>query len=378
MQGCVKNDRFEGLVRVLMVSKACLVGSYQRKLEEMAARPGLDLTVIVPPSWKDAQGELRLERAHVEGYRLVVDPIRFNGNYHLHYYPRLRARIKQFEPEIVHIDEEPYNLAAWHAWRLAKSAGAKSLFFSWQNLLRHYPPPFRWMERSVLQGVDHAIAGSQGAADVWRHKGYTGPMAIIPQFGVDPAIFAPPDHHDPGRGLVIGYAGRLVPEKGVDLLIRAAAQLPGVWRLTLAGEGPEKARLAALAKELGVHEHLFFDGWVPGRRMPAYLGQLDVLVLPSRTQPNWKEQFGRVLIEAMACQVAVIGSDSGEIPHVIGDAGLIFPEGDVDTLSAHLIRLQDRDARLALGRAGRQRVLAHFTQAQVAAQTVEVYREMLT
>jgi glycosyltransferase involved in cell wall biosynthesis len=364
-------------MRVLMVSKACLVGSYQRKLEEIARQPDVELTVVVPPSWRDAQGELELERAHVEGYRLVVDPIRFNGSYHLHYYPRLRERIEEFRPEIVHIDEEPYNLATWHAWRLARSAGARSLYFSWQNLLRRYPFPFNRLERAVLQGVDYAIAGSQGAADVWRRKGYTGSLAVIPQFGVDPDIFAPPARRDPGRGLVIGYAGRLVPEKGIDLLIRAAAGLPGAWQLTLAGEGPERGTLASLAKEMGVQEQVFFDGWLPAGRMPAYLQQLDVLVLPSRSRPNWKEQFGRVLIEAMACQVAVVGSDSGEIPHVIGDAGLIFPEEDIAGLRAHLLQLQDRTTRQRFGRAGRERVLARYTQAQIATQTVEVYREML-
>ena len=141
-------------MRVLMVSKACLTGAYQRKLEEIARDPEVELAVIVPPSWKDAQGELRLEREYVDGYRLLVDPIVFNGRYHLHYYPRLRKRMDEIRPDILHIDEEPYNLATWHAWRLARRAGIKSLFFSWQNLERQYPFPFNWMEQAVLGGVD--------------------------------------------------------------------------------------------------------------------------------------------------------------------------------------------------------------------------------
>jgi glycosyltransferase involved in cell wall biosynthesis len=112
--------------------------------------------------------------------------------------------------------------------------------------------------------------------------------------------------------------------------------------------------------------------------MPAYLRELDVLVLSSRTQTNWKEQFGRVLVEAMATAVPVIGSDSGEIPHVIGAAGLIFPEGDVGVLRAHLLELmQSEERRRELGQHGRERVLAHYTQAQIAAQTVSVYHDML-
>jgi glycosyltransferase involved in cell wall biosynthesis len=102
------------------------------------------------------------------------------------------------------------------------------------------------------------------------------------------------------------------------------------------------------------------------------------LVLPSRTRPNWVEQFGRVLIEAMASGVPVVGSDSGEIPNVIGDAGLVFPEGDIGRLRAHLQSLiDDPGLWAALARRGRERVQARYTQARIAAETVQVYREVL-
>ena len=113
--------------------------------------------------------------------------------------------------------------------------------------------------------------------------------------------------------------------------------------------------------------------------MPDFYRSLDLLVLPSRTRPNWKEQFGRVLIEAMACGVPVLGSDSGEIPHVIGDAGIVFPEGDVEMLRCQVQRLMvDRAARNSLAAAGRQRVLDRFTMAEIARQTVRRLRASLT
>src|SRR5579862_2504183 len=96
------------LMRILMISKACVVGIYQRKLEEIACLPGIELAVIVPPSWHDSSGELRLERAHLDGYSMLIEPIRFNGNFHLYYFPSLARRIDAFQPDIVHIDEEPY------------------------------------------------------------------------------------------------------------------------------------------------------------------------------------------------------------------------------------------------------------------------------
>jgi glycosyltransferase involved in cell wall biosynthesis len=118
-------------------------------------------------------------------------------------------------------------------------------------------------------------------------------------------------------------------------------------------------------------------GQVPSTEAPNYYRRMDVLVLPSLTRPNWVEQFGRVLIEAMACGVAVVGSSSGEIPWVVGDAGVIFPEGDAEALRGVLAGLlADGDRRGELARRGRERVLAQFTQAQIAAATAAVYREM--
>jgi glycosyltransferase involved in cell wall biosynthesis len=365
-------------MRVLMISKACLVGAYQRKLEEIARFPDVELMVVVPPLWRDGSRAIRVERAHTAGYELVIEPIAFSGSFHLHFYPRLKRRLRAFAPDIVHVDEEPYNFATFHALRMAKRFGARVLWFSWQNLNRSYPLPFRWIENYNLRCADHAIAGSSGAARVWREKGYAGPLAVMPQFGVDPDIFAPRrGGRDPARGFLIGYVGRLVPEKGVDLLLEATAGMGTGWRLAIVGTGPEQDHLRTLIRRLGLADQVSFEGEIPSIRMPAFYQELDALVLPSRSRPNWIEQFGRVLIEAMACGVPVIGSDCGEIPNVVGEAGLIFTEDDTQALRGCLMRLmRDVDLWEDLARRGRERVLAHFTQAQVAAQTVAVYREL--
>lgn len=364
-------------MRVLMISKACIVGIYQRKLEAIARR-GVDLLVLVPPSWRDERGEIKLERVYTEGYRLEVLPMRLNGNFHLHFYIGLGKRIRDFKPDIVHIDEEPYNLAAWQAMYRARQVGAKALFFSWQNLKRDYPFPFNQGERWMLKNVQDAIVGTESAGKVWREKGYSGRLAVIPQFGTDPDLFAPLSS-SPERPFTIGYIGRLVEEKGVHLLLNAVSHLAGDWRLRILGSGPEQPRLQAQVEHLGLEKRVQFDAWIPSTEIPAYHHTLDVLVLPSLSRPNWKEQFGRVLIEAMSSGVPVIGSDSGAIPGVIGNAGLIFPEGEADKLLVRLEELcQDRLLREKLKAAGRARVLERFTHERVAEATVRVYRVMLS
>jgi glycosyltransferase involved in cell wall biosynthesis len=367
-------------MRVFMISKACLVGAYQRKLEEIARFPDIELMVVVPASWRDGSRLIQLERAHTSGYELVVEPLWLNGSFHLHFYPCVGRRMRAFAPDVVHVDEEPYNFATFHATWLAHRIGSRALWFTWQNLNRRYPFPFRWIERYTLRHADYAIAGSAGAAAVWRAKGFAGPLAVIPQFGVDPDIFTPcADQGGGARDFTIGYLGRLVSEKGVDLLLRAVAGLDGAWRLIVMGAGVERERLKGLAHRLELAERVSFEEMIPSTRVPTFYHRLDVLVLPSRSRSNWVEQFGRVLIEAMACGVPVVGSDCGEIPGVIGDAGLIFPEENVDALRKCLARVMcDPNLRADLARRGRERVLAHFTQAQIAAQTAAVYRELVS
>lgn len=394
---------YTGDMHVVMVSKALVVGAYQRKAEELA-RLGIRLTVLVPPRWRDRRGEQEAIARHTLGYTLRTLPIWFNGSFHLHCYPTLGRELAQLRPDLLHMDEEPYNLATFLALRAAAQHNIPALFFTWQNLPRRYPPPFAWWEQANYRSARYALAGSHEAAAVLRQKGYAGSLAVIPQFGVDPAHFAPcatlrsPQADQSSLAapvaqagtdlpflwnpvdvpLRIGYAGGLLPEKGLDLLLRACRELSGAWQLTLMGDGEARDALVALAGELGLADRVTFAPRIDSSAMPDFYQHLDVFVLPSRTLPNWKEQFGRVLVEAMACEVAVIGSQSGEIPQVLGEAGLTFPEEDVGALAGLLQRLlDDPAARTELGRAGRRRVLQHYTMTEIASQTVEVYRQML-
>ena len=376
-----------------MLSKALVVGAYQKKAEELAALPGVDLTVAVPPVWREpGVGDQVLERRFVRGYRLAVLPIWLNGRHHVHFYPAIERLLARVQPDVFHIDEESFNFATYQAMCAGVRHGARCCFYNWATVDRRYPPPFGWFEQYTFRHAAHAIAGVQEAAEIMRRHGYSGPISVLPQFGVDPDIFAPGDR---GRGMgdganvlspipqlptpspfVIGYLGRLVPQKGLLDLVEALPLLPAHLRVRLIGDGVQKPQLLARAAELGVGDRLELVPWT--NDVPAELRRLDALALPSHTTRGWKEQFGRVLIEAMSCGVPVVGSSSGEIPSVIGDAGLIYPEGDVRALAAALRQLAEQPALYAdLAQRGRARVLERYTQATLARQYYDVYCQML-
>jgi glycosyltransferase involved in cell wall biosynthesis len=364
-------------VRVVIVSKILVVAAYRQKLEAIAAHPDIEqLVAITGPEWREPGGR-RISFEESErpcNYELRVEPIWLNGSYHLFVWPRLGRALREIRPDLVHIDEEPYNLATAHGTWHARRVGARSLFFAWQNLLRPYPPPFNWFERNVYAHSALAIAGSQDALNVLRAKGYCGPGAVIPQFGVDPSLFSPASSAPSGTP-VIGFIARLVEEKGIFVLLDALHHLRGDWRLHVVGTGPAESMARERANDLGIGNRVTWENGVPSMEVPSRLQSFTVLVQPSLTRQHWKEQFGRTVMEAMACGVPVIGSDSAEIPNVLGGAGVVVAEGDADALRdaiAHV--LEDADLRCELARRGRQRVLDCYTHARIAEQTVAAYR----
>jgi glycosyltransferase involved in cell wall biosynthesis len=263
--------------------------------------------------------------------------------------------------------------------RLGVRFGARCCFYNYANIERRYPWPFRMFERYSFRHATHALAANREAAQIIRRHGYHGPMTIIPQFGVDPGLFPPttrPARTAADAPLTIGYIGRLVPEKGVLDLIEALALLPAHVCLKIIGDGVQRNALLARIAALGLSSRVELTPWV--QDVPAALRELDVLALPSHTTANWKEQFGRILVEAMSSAIPVVGSSSGEIPHVVGNAGLIVPEGNLGALAEALGRLIANPALCTeLGQRGRARILAEYTQAAIAQRYYTIYQQML-
>jgi len=361
-------------MKALIVSKAFVNRLYRRKLEELHAL-GIEVVAVAPPAWHEGGAVQELEEAN-GSYALRVLPVRLNGHFHLHFYSGLPHLIREIQPDIVHMDEEPYNLATFLGLLSARRANAAGIFFTWQNVMLRYPPPFSDLERAVYRWSSLAIAGNEDATKVLHEKGFSRRVVVIPQFGVDADLFFPSSR--PRRPFTVGFLNRLVPGKAPLLALQAFATLPHSARMIIAGDGPLRGEVETKIQSLELSARVEIRPRLPSTDMPALMRALDVVILPSVTLPKWKEQFGRVLIEAMSSGVPVIGSTSGEIPHVIGAGGLIVQENDRHALAEAMCRLMDdRKMRKELGERGRKRVLDHFTHRRIAEATAEAYQQAL-
>jgi len=214
---------------------------------------------------------------------------------------------------------------------------------------------------TAIASTSHAMAHQVQRLTPERRE-----IAVTP-FGVDLAQFAPLPGAD--RPLTIGTVKSLAQKYGIDLLLRAFAglvadadvrALPSECRLLIVGDGPQRAELEALARELGIAPRTEFAGAVAHADVPAWLNRLDVYAAPSRLD---SESFGVAVIEASACALPVIVSDVGGLPEVVrdGETGLVVPRDNVPALRAALKRLVlDAALRDRLGRAGREHVKREY------------------
>jgi len=365
-------------MKVWVVSHAYAALVNHDKLRALARLPDVELTVLTPRAWPTAFGVVRLCDA-ATSYRVVPARTLGGGRIGAYLYRDGIGELRRARPDVVHAEVEPWSLAALQC--LLAAPRSRFVVFTWENLEGRRRLLSRAVERLVLRRAAFVIAGNRGAlARILRRSVSPDRTAVLPQFGVDP------DRYGRGNGErvqarfalarpVVGYIGRLVPEKGVDVLTAALEGLDA--RLLVVGEGPSRRdlerRLAAWPSGKAA-----FAGAVGHADIPDYLAFLDALVLPSRTTLVWAEQFGHVLIEAMAAGVPVVGSSSGAIPEVIGDAGLIFPEGDVEALRRRLQSLlADESLRKRLVEHGHARVRAHYSNAVIATAQREIYVRVL-
>lgn len=389
-------------MKILVASHSYIVDLNCEKLRVLAnLEPGIEVTIAVPKRWKPGgvMKDVIETRYREEGTFRVIPLSNFSQNNQglLSFGADLIKLMREFRPDVIQVEQGSKSIAYAEMITLNRLLGlkAKNLFFTWWNLPYTLKFPISLLEAYNLRHTNGIVVGNQDGAEILRQRGYQGEMRIMPQLGVDDRLFRPQAQPELAAQLgiaptdfVVGFVGRFVPEKGLLTLAKALSSLQNrSWKWLLLGRGPLKEELLQQAEKLGFSDRLIWVESVPHADVYRYINLMNTLVLPSETtyqfktltSAGWKEQFGHVLIEAMACQVPVIGSDSGEIPNVIADSGLVFPEGNVEQLSDRLAQLMDnRDFAEDIGRRGYQRAIAHYTNHALAKELLTFYRELIT
>lgn len=352
-------------MKVLIVSHPCATAANQAVFAEIRRITGWDVRLVIPSHWKDEFGnELDQEEwPGLEG-RVTKVPVFFNGHIILHFY-RMHwgTYLKREAFDVVYMHHEPYALATGQVF-LANSrqkSPAAFGFYSAQNIAKSYPPPFSWIERFVHRSARFCFPVSGTVAEVLGSRKTRAIRTICP-LPVDPSVYYPRAGggsrlaSEPGE-VALGYVGRLVASKGLATLAQALKTLKGLaWHLHVIGTGDYRSTFERLLTDAGMADRVTFHGFTPHLQTPEFLSAFDLLVVPSETQPGWKEQFGRVIVEAMACGTPVVGSDSGEIPVLIraSGGGLVFPERDAEALSEGIRSLiLDPERRRQMAECGR-------------------------
>ncbi|MES2029969.1 MAG: glycosyltransferase family 4 protein [Pseudomonadota bacterium] len=338
----------------------------------LVGRDDVDMHLVVPATWYQFGRTIIADPSDDPGMTVHVMPIRLPRagpmSWYLHFYPGLRRIIREVDPDVIHLWEEPWSVVAMQA-RILKGRAAMVLEVD-QNILKRLPPPFEFIRKEVLRNTDHILSRSPEATAVVRARGYTGPTSPI-GYGVDLATFNLTGERRapiaPGQGLRIGYVGRLVEEKGLDDALDAMKRATAHVTLAIMGEGPHEPALRQRVVEMGLTDRVTFQAWGRPADVASFLSSLDAMILLTRTTSAVREQFGRVIVESQACGVPVIGSMGGAIPDVVGKGGWIIPERDPDALATLLDRLAaDPQQLLDRGVAARDNVLTRFTYEVVA------------
>ncbi|HWN09648.1 MAG TPA: glycosyltransferase family 4 protein [Pyrinomonadaceae bacterium] len=369
-------------MRVLRIAHSSLTPALRQR-ERAFARcyPGVDLQVLTTERFREA--EMEVEATPDDLFPVRTASSHFSRHIQLFAYdprPIIKA-LREHRPHLIDMGHEPYSIAGAEILTLCRWFAPKApiVMQTNQNILHNYPFPFSWLEQRAFRRVAAAYACSDTVVEVLRAKGFRKPAPIV-TFGVDTEAFRPPSdawRRHPGP-LTIGFIGRMLPGKGLNVLADALAQLGGQeWRLLVVGDGSERAGFEQQLRDAGMRDRAEFTGAIDFALVPSYFHQLDVMVIPTETTKRIREQFGRVIVEAMASGVPVIGSTCGAIPEVIGDAGLVFPEGNAGALATAISQvLSDQRMRQQLAKAGLARV-SQFSWEKVAETTYELYQEVL-
>ena len=317
----------------------------------------------------ETEGMVRYERVSARGDSLEPADFRWSRK-------ALRELVRDLRPDLLHLIGDPWTPTAEAGASAARDLKIPYVVVGTSSLGGARGFTARWQANRVRDGAAGLAGTTKPALDLLSADAQPGARAVLPQPGFDIPASIPVRPSNPS--LLFAVVGRVVPERGLDLLIDALADVYGDWRLQIVGSGPSQETLEAQAQRLGLSARIEWLGGIPRHELQGLWLEADALIAPSRSTATWVEPSGSLMLEAMAWGVAPIVSRSGALPDVVGDAGMVIDEGDRDALSRALIRLVEEPARArVLGARARERVLEHYGDGPIAERTVRFWRESL-
>jgi glycosyltransferase involved in cell wall biosynthesis len=378
-------------MKILVIGHAYIAPINQEKWKTFARlNPHDQVTVIFPMEWHDQLFTLEQEnkqKTREQNCTFIGLPASYSGLEIKYTYKTssIIKLLKEIKPDIIYVEQGDSALSYFQVIMasILFAPRAKRLFFTWINWkpkisLKH--KLFFGTIGKINRFFSHgAIVGNYDAQVLLEEKKFTKPILVLPQLGIDLEQIP---HTTEQNNKTIGFVGRLVPEKGIFDLLNAFYSLHQThpdWHLVFVGTGPSKEELQKKIKALHLETHVTIKDPVPHEQIFTLLHKIEILVLPSYDVPTWREQFGHILIEAMALKIPVIGSTGGEIPNVIGNAGSIFTQRNISDLASKISTLiQDETLRKELGKKGLERVKQEYSHEIIAQKSKDFLAKLLS
>jgi glycosyltransferase involved in cell wall biosynthesis len=318
------------------------------------------------------------------------------SNFSFYFFRGLRRQLHEFDADVIFPTHESIQTIQMVLWRWLFTRGSRLVFFT-MSVHPRVPPlasfhPRRvagyWLRRVswwlLCHGTDAAMCHYPAIRDQMQREGYSRPILIQTQIGVDEDLFHP-DNQERAimraklglKGFVVGFVGRIVWEKGILDIGEAIGRLPEEVHLLTVGDGDDKGRLLDLAAKGGWAKRLHLVGYLSSAEVAAHMRAMDCLVLGSRTTEGWVDTFPNVVAQAMSTGLPVVASNSGAIPFMLGDRGLLFQEGSVNEIVDHLMSLRaDESLRSRMGQSLRERAISEFCVGGINERLMEFLRSL--
>ncbi|MBD3272728.1 glycosyltransferase [Candidatus Dependentiae bacterium] len=378
-------------MKVLVVGHAYIASINREKWRVFAKKfSDIKLKILIPKKWSATLFNINagdLSEYNSDNCEFISINTFKSGNEVLYGYNffALIKLLKKFKPDLIHVEQGDNAFSYFQLIFLSKifCRKAKFIFFTWVNWKNKWSLKYKlfwkFIEKFNLKNSSGAIVGNIDAAKILREKKFTKPLETLLQLGVNEKYFIPARKINNNK-FKIGFIGRLIKEKGILDLVRAFNYLKKFhfnWELMFVGDGKNKMDLINYINKLNLSSNVKILDPVDHTQVGSLLSSFDIFVLPSYDTEFWREQFGHVLIEAMACKVPVIGSTGGEIPKVIGDSGLIFEQKNINDLVEKLKNLMDNKIlREKLSLKGYDRFKNNFSYEIIAKKTYAFWKSI--